>query len=631
MSGVVAVFARDGSGVDAADVDAVLGRQAHRGPDGLRVWCDGPVGLGHAGLDPSGAGAALLPLSVDGGRLAITGDLRIDNRRDLIRDLGMSQSEVSDAETILEAYRRWGIDAPRHVMGAFAFVIWDARRQRVVCARDHLGQKPLTYHLSDRLVVAASEAEAVPCHRGVPRCINQARIADFLVSELEGIDHTSTFFRGVERLPPAHLLVVERDRHELRRYWQPDVDTELRVDSDEAYAEAFTHTFRLAVASCVTGVDRPALLLSGGIDSGAIAAVAGSLADAGCAPPLATFSFIDEARDRSPESPCIRRMVVNLAGDGTVLSPADVGRMKPASRQAFFNCGEPFDSLMVVPNLLSSTASAGGSRVVLDGVDGDVVASTASPTAHLLRRGRVLRAWREAAARRRLFPGAPHPLREVAGGVLRVCAPGGLRRVARRFKGRGKRVEAAIGESLIARDLAMGVRIEDRLEELWNRPPDNVAGDPRVAHCGAVTHPYVAAALERYDRVAARCGVEIRHPFLDVRLVELCLSLPWNLKVRDGWTKFVLRLAMEGRVPDEIRRRHDYGDVLWCATSRVIAEERSFLRSVIDAHRETLGPYVDQSKLENIRRALVGDPTELEEVGIWEASTLALWLARLVS
>jgi len=631
MSGVVAVFTRDGSVVEASEVDGIQQRQAHRGTDGLRVWCDGPVGLGQATLDPTGAGVAIAPLVTDGGRLAIVGDLRIDNREELIGSLDCLDrlgNVASDAEVVLEAYRRWGTDAPQRLVGAFAFVIWDAVRNRVFGARDHLGVKPLVYHLSRELFVCASEAEAVPCHRRVPRRINEPRIADFLVSELEGVDHTSTFFQGVVRLAPAHLLVVDPDGHELRQYWQPGAEPELRLSSDEAYADAFSETFRQAVGSCLTDVAVPGLLLSGGLDSGAIAAFARSLAEDGDAAPLTTYSAIDEENDPSPETASILSMIEHLGVSARTISPVSVAGLSSLVRRSLIDAGEPFDSSMVVPNLLFSMAAEGGLRTVLDGVDGDVVASTSSPTAHLLRRGRAVRAWREAAARRRLFPDASHPLRVLTGGALHAWSPNGLRRIARKLRNRCGWVADAIREGLIDQDFARQVGVAQRLEQLWSHGRHDAAGDHRAAHARAVAHPWVAVALERYDRVAARCGVDVRHPFFDLRLVKLCLSLPWDLKVRDGWTKFVLRLATEGNVPDTIRRRHDYGDVLWRLTSRVIAEERRFLLSEIREHEDDLGPYVDVAKLERARRALGGNVTDQEEVWIWEASTLARWLAQ---
>ena len=631
MSGLVAVFARDGAPVDAVEVDGILQRQAHRGPDGLWVWCDGSVGLGQATLDPTGAGVAVEPLVTDGGRLAIVGDLRIDNRRELIDSLDCLYRPgkiVTDAEVVLEAYRRWGIDAPQRLEGVFAFVIWDAVRNRVFCARDHLGVKPLVYHLSRELFLCASEAEAVPCHRRVPRRINEPRIADFLVSELEGVDHTSTFFEGVVRLAPAHLLVIDPDGYQLRRYWQPGGEPELRLGSDEEYAEAFSETFRQAVGSCLTDVAAPGLLLSGGLDSAAIAAFARSLAEDGEAAPLTTYSAIDEDDDPSPETASILAMIGHLGVDARTFSPALVLGLTPPVRRSLLDCGEPFDSYMVVDKLLFNLATGSGSRIVLDGVDGDVVASCPTPTTHLLRHGNVPRAWREAAARRRLFPDTSHPLRVLIVGALRAWLPSGMRQFARQLRNRRSWVGGAIRESLIDREFAQSVNVADRLEKLRSYGGDDPRGDPWDAHVRAVTHPYVAVALERYDRVATRCGVDIRHPFFDLRLVKLCLSLPWDLKVRDGWTKFVLRLATKAKVLDEIRWRHGYGDVLWRPTSRVIAEEGSFLQSILEDSEDELNPYVDHGKLDRIRQTLGGNPTDQEEVWIWEASSLARWLAR---
>jgi len=621
------VFARDRGVVSVADVDAVLQRQSHRGPDGLKLWCDGPIGLGHAALDPAGSGRVVEPLIVDGGRLAITGDLRIDNRRDLAADLGPQPESASDAGIVLEAYRRWGIDVAEHLVGAFAFVIWDARDRRVVCVRDHLGQKPLTYHLSEKLLVCASEAEAVPCHPEVQRRISEARIADFLVSELEGVDHTSTFLEGVVRLPPAHVLVVEADRHRLHRYWEPDVETELRLGSDEAYAEAFVEVFRQAVGSCLQDISSPGLTLSGGIDSGAVAAAAGSLAEAGEAEPIRTFSAIDEAGDPSIESSCIRSMIDRLGVESFAITPDDIGGISPADRLAFLECGEPFDGSMVVPRMLYSTAAEAGCRAVLDGVDGDVVASISVPMADLVRQGRALRAWREAAAFRRRHPGAPSPWRELAAGLAKAWLPNGLRRFVRELRHRRRPVEAVIRGSLIDRAFAHRIHLEERLEQLRSHNRPDPADDHRRAHARAVAHPYVAAALERYDRVAARCGIEVRHPFFDLRLVKLCLALPWDLKVRGGRTKVVLRSAFGDQVSNEVRRRNDDANVMWPMVSRIIAEERNNLHSTVDGGIGTLGPYVDRAVLARDRGVATGNLTLDEEVRTWEAATLARWLA----
>lgn len=627
MSGVVCVFSRDGSVVGAADVEAVLEHQTHRGPDGLRVWCQGPIGLGYAALDPTGAGIVVEPLVDDGGRLAIVGDLRIDNRQELVDGLDLSRGGAHDSEIVLAAYRRWGFDAPLHLEGAFVFVIWDAIRRRVFCARDHLGQKPLTYHLSRSFFICASEAEAVPCASAVPRRINETRIADYLVSELEGVDHTSTFFEGVVRLPPAHFLVVDRDGHQLRQYWQPDEETELRLDSDEAYAEAFSEVFSRAVESCLTDISAPALLLSGGLDSAAVAAFAGRLADVGKVSPPASCSFIDEEWDASPESACIRNMAGIFGAEELVLSPADVGRMASPSRMALFDCGEPFDSFMATPSLLYQGAAGRGSRVVLDGVDGDVVVSTSPPIDDLVKRLRIGHAWREVAAANRLFRESGGPIRRLAGGAFRAWAPGVVRHFVETLR-EGRQSEDPLRQSLVDRDFARQIGLTDRLAMLSGHGWGRSAGSSRAVHARTLTHPYIAAALERYDRVAARRGVEARHPFFDLRLVEFCLSLPWDLKVRRGWTKFALRSATGGVVPDELRWRHDFGDMLWRANARVMSEEKGVLNTELQECGGLIARYVDLTKLEQARDALGGNPTDDEEVWIWQLVTLSRWLRR---
>ncbi|MEE4272953.1 MAG: asparagine synthase-related protein [Thermoanaerobaculales bacterium] len=629
MSGVATVFARDGGVVSAADVDAVLQRQAHRGPDGLKLWCDGPIGLGHAALDPTGAGFAVEPLIVDGGRLAITGDLRIDNRRDLAADLDLPLESVSDAGIVLAAYRRWGVDVAEHLVGAFAFVIWDAQDRRVVCVRDHLGQKPLTYHLSEKLLVCASEAEAVPCHPEVPRRINEARIADFLVSELEGVDHTSTFFEGVFRLPPAHVLVVEPGGHRLHRYWEPDVETELRLGSDDEYVEAFSENFQRAVQRCLIGVDRPAILLSGGIDSSAIAATAASLVNLGRAAPVTAYSLVDDVRDATPETDCIRSTIEGLRLDSVAVSPEYVVDLEPSKRRALLDCGEPFDGNMVAAGLLYAEAADRRSKVVLDGVDGDIVASASVPVAELLRSGRAIRAWRESASLWRCLPGNAHPLRAVVGGAARAWLPRLVNRALRELIRPRNRIGEVLRESSISPEFARNVSLDRRFERLQDHSciGQNVGG--RSMHAGKLIHPYVTVALERYDRVAARHGVETRHPFFDLDLIELCLALPWDQKIRGGWTKSVLRSAMSGHLKEKVRYRRDNGSLLWLAIATAAREERGYLSEVAQEGETRLRRYVDPGKLADLRETIDRGPTFEEGPLCWEFAVLVSWFARI--
>jgi len=217
MSGICGIFRLDG-GLPMG-LEAMLRKLERRGPDGTHTFRDGAVALGHAALNttPESLSETLPFIHAETG-CAITADLRLDNRDELIAALGLDAKDrvIGDGEIILHAYLRWGEDCPARLLGDFAFAIWDPRGRKLFCARDQMGMKQLIWHRTQgRLFAFASEPRAVLLAEGVPKRINEGRIADFLENYLEGIDYTSTFFEEVFRLPPAHYLTVSADRFDL--------------------------------------------------------------------------------------------------------------------------------------------------------------------------------------------------------------------------------------------------------------------------------------------------------------------------------------------------------------------------------------------------------------------------------
>ena len=140
------------------------------------------------------------------GDLVVTADARIDNRDELIAVLGLTGrpwEEITDAELILGAYRRWGERCPERLLGDFAFAIWDRRNQTLFCARDHFGVKHLYFYRSNPIFVFGSEIKALLCLPEVPRRLNEARLADYLMLISE--DKSATLYQDIFRLPPAIL------------------------------------------------------------------------------------------------------------------------------------------------------------------------------------------------------------------------------------------------------------------------------------------------------------------------------------------------------------------------------------------------------------------------------------------
>ena len=251
MSGIAGIWNLDGRPVERDKLRRMVESLAHRGPDASGIWTAGPVGLGHTMLwGTPQAPHEQLPLTKPLSDLTITADARIDNRADLIEILelgGNCPAMIPDSELILRAYEKWGEDCAANLIGDFAFAIWDGRKQTLFVARDHFGTKPFCYYRSETIFAFASEVKALLCLPEVPRQINEARIADFLVGELEMINNTCTFYQSIFRFPPAQTMTVDCKKIRTQAYWSPDPTKEIRYASDGEYAEAFLQIFTEAV------------------------------------------------------------------------------------------------------------------------------------------------------------------------------------------------------------------------------------------------------------------------------------------------------------------------------------------------------------------------------------------------
>ena len=287
-----------------------------RGPEGTGIWYQNSVGFGHTLLATTPEAVfERLPLRHSETGCVITADVRLDNRADLIASLGLREraAATGDAEIILLSYLTWGERCVERFLGDFAFAIWDPRKQQCLCARDQFGMRPFYYDLGRRQDFAfASEARAIVALPGRSYALNEERIADFLVNELEGHDTSSTFFQDLLRLPPAHILIVDPNHVRLERYWHLAPQRELRLPSDEAYAEAYLDVFSQAVRRRLRTIGPVGSMLSGGLDLSSIVAIARQeLARSGTGP-LETFSGVGPDAEACIET----RMITAVAGDG---------------------------------------------------------------------------------------------------------------------------------------------------------------------------------------------------------------------------------------------------------------------------------------------------------------------------
>ena len=203
MSAIAGIHYLNERPVDFADLGRMVDILAHRGPDGADIWSEGSVGFGHRMLWTTPESLLeKLPLVNQRGDLVITADARIDNREELIAALSLAEcrfEKITDSHLILAAYEKWGETCPEHLLGDFAFAIWDKRNQMLFCARDHFGVRPFYYHHCPRRMFAfASEIKALLCLSEVPNRLNEVRVGAYLEVMLE--DKIITFYGDIFRL-----------------------------------------------------------------------------------------------------------------------------------------------------------------------------------------------------------------------------------------------------------------------------------------------------------------------------------------------------------------------------------------------------------------------------------------------
>ncbi len=561
----------------------------------------------------------------------ITGEARLDNRNELLRALEARPDEraaTSDIALILKAHERWGEECPGRLLGDFAFVVRDDRSPCAFGARDHLGVMPFYYRSSGGRLAFATLASGIPAMDGLPLELDEARVADVLVPELEGVDRTSTFYRGVWRLPPGHRLRFEAGRVAVAPFWAPDPSREVRFPKDDDYVDAFREILTEAVRCRLTGP--VASMLSGGLDSSAIVGFARSLRRTDGGAPLAALSamtadpFCEESRHI--------RLVLGLPGLRSIaILPDEVASFRVEIGNFLASMEEPFDASMILPLVMYAAAGRNGFRAVLDGVDGDCVASHEPDLlASLLRAGSWRAALREARGFARFYRGTYAPwsstARLLAGNAGRAFAPAIVREARRRIVGK-RAVDEALADSIVSRDFAARIDLEGRLATLWAHRGTPSQPSARERQAREIAHPHIAAAVERYHRVAATQGVEARHPFLDRRVVDFCLALPWDQKVHSGWSKLVLRRATAGLLPGGVRwRRGRWVRLGPKFLAAAIASSGDLVDREMSSGVTELAPYVDIGKLKATlhRYRSLGDPAAAE--AIWTASALSSWL-----
>ena len=387
---------------------------------------------------------------------------------------------------ILEAYEKWGEDCVKHLFSDFAFAIWDDRKNRFFCARDHFGVKPFYYTYIDNEFAFSSSLNELRLNPRVSNTLNEIAVGDYLLFGVNQ-DLSTTIFKDIQRLPPGHTLTVANGSITTHRYSTLDASAEVRFRNPRSYVERFSELLAQAVKDRVT-TDRVGISMSGGLDSTSLAAITHSRKKDVHAFSVVYDSLIpdEEHRYSTLAAEHLGIPITHLSADRYALFDGELDQPEPFLISPL--TGQFHDLLRMCADF---------SPVMLTGYDGDA------------------------------FMNVPPPSR--LSGVKKT-----IKRLLQK-----ERAATAGPYSWLDESFARRTDLLDR----WHKPSINPASPD---------NPMWTALFEGYDPSSTKLNLEVRHPFVDVRLVEYLSAIPvhpWRVN------KHILREAMKDKLPAAVLNR----------------------------------------------------------------------------
>jgi asparagine synthase (glutamine-hydrolysing) len=568
--------------------------QRHRGPDGAGQWEHrrGHVGLAHRRLSiidlTTSAGQPMTDRA--GNWLSFNGE--IYNYVELRQELGPERFAThSDTEVILHAYQKWGEQCVEHLRGMFAFLLWDEARQRLFCARDRFGIKPLYYTVVRDILYLASEVKALlPFVDSVETDL--AGLKDYLTFQL--CLAGKTLFKGIQELQPGHLLVAGQGQLATRRYWQ------VYYDLDFDHTEKYFADHLVALLSESVDIHKRAdvpigAYISGGLDSSIIACLAtrrGAADFEGFTGKFTLSAKYDESRYAEEVARWAKFPLYQID-----MTAADFAAHLP---QVIYHLDYPVAGPGSFPQYLVSRLASTRRKVVLGGQGGDEIFGGYA---------RYLIAYFEQCIKAAI-DGTMHTgnfivtypsiipnlttLREYKPLLQEFWRDGLFEDLDRRYFRLVNRAPA-LGDE-VRWELLEGYSVFEAFRQIFRA--DNVG---KESYFDSMTHfdfkTLLPALLQVEDRVSMAHGLESRVPFLDHPLVELAATMPSNVKFKDGAMKHILRQALHDALPPAINNRKDKMGFPVPLAEWVKGEARDFVRDTLSTKAAMERDVIDNRKV----------------------------------
>jgi asparagine synthase (glutamine-hydrolysing) len=562
MSGIAAVLSLDGSAIAQADIERLANVLKPYGPNRQKIMTRGNAAFVFClhKLTPEDTFDSQ-PLIL-ANRLVMLFDGRIDNRSELGEMLGISTTELnlmSDSRIALRLFDRWGERAFERIVGVFAIIVVDLQNNSLLCARDHLGLRVLHYHRSSTRFAVASAPEALFALSWIQRVLSKEQFADTLTCRWPSRYGESTCYKDISRVCPGYIVQVRGKNFSKRQFWDPESIRDVRFGSDQDYVDAFKERLDDAVRANLRSSAPPCAMITGGLDSSSIAVVAadimgpsGNRLNTFTAVPGAGFSREELPGRYFDERPYVEQIAAlnkNIAPHFITQSSDTIpGKIAKITRMSGL-ISSTLNALWLVD--LFAAARAAGHNVMLGGDTGNVTMSYHGYGlfTELVLTGRWLQ----------LFTEIRHSgyrwRRHVRQKVLRPLIPNPLFRRYKQWR-RGP-TPPWHDYSFIHPEFAARSQVIERAAR-ENEPIDSPP--LRNTKLGRIRDFQMYAELaDWYAKVRANYGIDIRSPAFDRRLVEFCIGIPTDQYLRGGRDRWLIRRAMEGRLPPMVVKQTKVG------------------------------------------------------------------------
>ncbi len=516
----------------------------HRGPDDQGVWVGDGAALGMRRLSIIDLAGGHQPIFNEDQSILVVLNGEIYNYRELQKELqerGHHFRTNSDTEAIVHAYEEYGDDCVKQLRGMFTFAIWDRNRQRLLAARDRFGKKPLNYYWDGQRLIFGSEIKSI-LEAGIPREVNHFALDEYLVYRC--VPAPNTLFKGVMKLPPAHILVYENGQISTKCYWE--LPFRPTCKDDEATAIERTRALLKDAVEVRLMSEVPlGAFLSGGIDSSIVVGLMSSM----MSQPVKTFSIGFEEDDFT-ELPYARQVAQHFGTDHHefFVRPELISVLP----QLVWAYDEPFSDASMLPTYYVSKLAREHVTVVLTGDGGDEIFGGYTP---------YRREW--------LISRIPPILRSLLGFGSRFMPDGmrGKNRLGSLTRDLPTRVVQS--QMLFAANRRPSMYSPEYFAQVRDHNPyERLVGEFRAVSDLDVTAQQQYVDVRRYladdilvkvDKASMFNSLETRAPMLDQYLVEYVASLPWAIRTRHGVLKYLLKKAAADLLPAEILTRGKKG------------------------------------------------------------------------